>query len=112
MTTTPGRIICPKCKAEHPLAAFVNRRTMAEGVEAVGLLCPTCDAWTHSFFETPEIVEKRAILKATEERFKQATKPRRDQRWQEFQTGKAVFKRLFEDTQKRLARKYKAGELK
>ena len=107
MSASQGLIICPSCKAEHTIVASAHRRTMTEGIEAVGLFCPSCQHWTHAFFETTEIIEKRKALKAVEERFKQAPKDKRDQRWQEFQTSKEAFKRLFEDTQKRLKRKYK-----
>lgn len=40
----------------------MKRRTISRDVVDVGILCPHCDHWTHSFYETTEVKRARAAL--------------------------------------------------
>jgi hypothetical protein len=99
-------ITCPHCKAEYPLARGLHERPLSEGLSDVGLLCPACQHFTHSYYETPAIAEQRAALLAKLELFqKTPAGKKREQRWVEYQTSKNAFGRMFAESQQRLKRK-------
>jgi hypothetical protein len=85
------------------MAKGLQERPIRDGVGAVGLLCPACNHWTHSYYETPEIASRRATLLATLELYqKTPAGQKRNKRWVEYQTAKSAFARLFEQEQQRL----------
>lgn len=89
------------------MARGLQERPITGEVSAVGLLCPGCDYWTHSYYETPEITGQRAALVQSLETYqKTPAGKKRDQRWVEYQTAKSAFARMFEREQQRLRRKY------
>lgn len=99
-------IICPACKASYPMAKGLQERPITEGVSEVGLLCPACQHWTHSYYETASIAEQRAALLAKLELFQKTPGGgKREQRWVEYQTSKLAFGRMFADAQRRIKRK-------
>ena len=55
---------CTQCKKAVKLERCTKQRKLAHGVTDVGILCPHCDHWTHSFYETTEIKRLRAQLNA------------------------------------------------
>lgn len=96
-------ITCPHCKAEYPLAKGLHERPLSEGLSDVGLLCPACQHFTHSYYETPTIAERRGALLGLLEAYQRTqTLADRAPAWAEYQAAKAAFARFFDDEQRRL----------
>lgn len=53
---------CTQCKRSVKLERCTKQRKLSHGVMDVGILCPHCDHWTHSFYETAEVKRLRAQL--------------------------------------------------
>lgn len=67
-----GRLVivtCPGCQRGVKLERCIRRRAVpgVDGVSAVGIDCPHCHHWTHSFYETPDVVRARADLKQVQD---------------------------------------------
>lgn len=61
---TKAVVSCPECKRSINLERCIRQRPLAavDGVTEVGIECPACQHWTHSFYETAEIKRARAEL--------------------------------------------------
>lgn len=55
---------CTQCKRAVKLERCTKQRKLNRDVVDVGILCPHCDHWTHSFYETTEVKRLRAQLNA------------------------------------------------
>lgn len=55
---------CTQCKRSVKLERCMKRRSLSRDVVDIGILCPHCDHWTHSFYETTEVKRARAALNA------------------------------------------------
>ena len=55
---------CTQCKRSVKLERCTKQRKLSHDVTDVGILCPHCDHWTHSFYETTEVKRLRAQLNA------------------------------------------------
>lgn len=55
---------CTQCKRSVSLERCTKQRKLRHGVVDVGILCPHCDHWTHSFYETSQVKRLRAQLNA------------------------------------------------
>jgi len=58
-------ITCPNCKFEWDVDAknYLTVRNYPEGIKDIGVACPQCDNWTHSYFDSPDLATARARLK-------------------------------------------------
>lgn len=53
---------CTQCKRSVKLERCTKQRKLSRDVVDIGILCPHCDHWTHSFYETTEVKRLRAQL--------------------------------------------------
>lgn len=49
--------ICRACKQVSSKFNYQVKDTELEGIEEVGLVCPNCDEWYHSYFANSELKE-------------------------------------------------------
>lgn len=88
------------------MAKGLHERPLSEGLSEVGLLCPACECFTHSYYETPTIAEGRSALLSLLEAYQRTqTLANRAPAWAEYQRARTAFARIFDDEQKRLKRK-------
>lgn len=62
----PLIVTCLSCKGEHALNQ--TERVLAPGHTEVGIKCPHCSLWTHSYNTTPELKALRRKLAAAARR--------------------------------------------
>lgn len=58
------KVTCSKCQGEAPLQTMLTQRTVPAHptVTEVGLECPTCHYWQHSYFEDRRLRREQAKL--------------------------------------------------
>lgn len=49
-----AKITCVECKAEFQFQA--ERHDLGDGLYELGICCPVCDSWYHSYFITDKII--------------------------------------------------------
>lgn len=99
-------IVCSNCKGEYPGAEGSRREERKGGIFELGYRCPHCGHWTHGCFLTPELMERWAKLEAQKQRFQQADSSVSTRLWDEYKKSRAAYSFQFDQTQKRLRRKY------
>ncbi len=58
-------VTCPKCKFEWDVdtKGYLTVREYPERVKDVGISCPECGNWTHSYYDSPAIAAARVKLR-------------------------------------------------
>lgn len=58
-------VLCPNCQKYSSLKDSLQRRPLKgnKTVTDVGIACPHCEHFTHSYFDTPKIRRRRKRLK-------------------------------------------------
>jgi len=101
----PQIVVCNQCKAEFSMNDNTKATPVGNGVFEWGLVCPSCDAYSFIYFETPVIFQAREKLHLAQKRYNEATGPRKLLRLQDLQRAKVVFKRVYGQEQKRWRKK-------
>lgn len=101
----PQIVVCNQCKTEFPLNDNTKATPVGNGVFEWGLVCPSCDAYSFIYYETPDIFQAREKLQLAQKRYNEASGPRKLLRMQDLQSAQAVFKRVYGQEQKRWRRK-------
>jgi len=95
-------ITCSACGHAAPAAEFVQREEIRADVWQVVMVCPVCGARRHVYYMTDELRAERQKLHSVLDAY-QAVKDAAG--WNRYQTARDVFKRQFDKTQARWARK-------
>jgi hypothetical protein len=97
----PPSVQCTHCQKRFALAGNLERRPLASNrqVVDVGLACPHCRHFVHSYFDTPKIRRGRKSLKKAEKLFQ---RQRTADAWEKFQRAKTTFQELFNAEQRSL----------
>lgn len=98
-------ITCALCNHEYDLQENLKGIPAGEGVVQFGIVCPNCNSFTHSYFETPVITEERKKLQLAKDKMEKAIGPRKQLRWKEFQEAQRIFRRKFNHEQRVWKRK-------
>ena len=96
------RISCSACGAEHPLAEMAREEEVKPDVIEVALLCPSCGHRSHACFDTPGLKAQRATVQKAMEVYRAN---RTVQNWRRYETARDVFRRNFDQVNKRWRRK-------
>lgn len=105
--TSELTIVCVHCHTQVKLSGVTRRRTSDENLTEYGLLCPSCNAWTHSYWMTPELAKRRDRLEELQIIYKR--KPT-EGRWTTYVTAREAYNKEFELVQKRYGRRVNEAE--
>lgn len=91
-TATAAQIVvCNGCRAEYPLT--VTERPLSDtGDIDVGVECPHCHYWTHSYYLNRRLKSLQQTLKRL-----RAKAGKSEKHWQRFKQKQAHYQRLFDD---------------
>ena len=93
----PDQVVtCPHCRVEFPLAVKEVPLEGGDGDVDVGIECPACGFWTHSYFLNRRLKEKQAKLA----QFK-AQAGKSQKHWERFKRKQAEYQREFDDFNQR-----------
>lgn len=101
------QVKCEACSEEFDLATYILKQPKSNGVWEVGIVCPNCDAYTHSYFETEKIILSRGKMNAAMQRFQKCAPAMRSTRWQQYQFQKSVYSRIFREEQAIYRKRYR-----
>lgn len=100
-------IVCPNCKASNTLGDCISELMFEDTVIEVGLECPECGTWTHSYWTNDELKTRAARLEEMGRIVK--AKPT-EAKWANYQTAREAYKKSFEEFQTRMKGKSKRRE--
>lgn len=104
---TQVKIACVNCKAVNPMESLIAKRDAAAvgpGVEENGLQCPDCGYWTHSYYMTPALEERRERLEMLNRLY---LLNRTQGRWTTYDSARLAYTKEFERVQSTLEHKHK-----
>lgn len=99
-------MVCKTCNTEFTLRDGVTNRQVGQ-ITQVGIECPKCKVFKHSYIETNELRSCRDKLKKALQAYSIASSKEKRLRFDQLKTAQEVYKRLFEDTQKQWIKKRK-----
>lgn len=67
-------VTCEGCKRSVKLERCIKQKKLDRNLADVGIECPHCKHWTHSFYETPAIKRAREAIQAAPEGEREAAK--------------------------------------
>lgn len=99
-------IICPNCKAQNQLGACLKERPVGKNIEG-GLECPDCGEWTHSYWKTPELIERAERVERLRVLF---LSQQTEGRWNNYQVARDAYARDFNAYQERHKERGNGGQ--
>ena len=108
--TNEQTITCVNCKAEYSLKENLHTVPVTVAVFEYVIKCPSCELVTHAAFETPVIVEARNKLHKALDFYERGNAGQKAVRWQQYQTARDVFAKVYHEEQKRWKNKRPASK--
>ena len=93
-------VTCVNCNQKFDISQGMSIKKFEGNVTAYGLKCPHCDYYTHSYFETAELVKLKQILRMDLIAFQRS---KTERAWKIYQSAKKTFNTIHDVTQEKYA---------
>ena len=94
------KIECIACKGEHDTKEAFDRYEIEHGVFAIGLKCPHCNYYIHSYFEDGQLIVLRQSVNRALKVFQQT---KQQNHWKEYQRKRDILNKTHDKVKKKYA---------